>query len=492
MDKKRIIVSIENGLTPKKVLGNSIADMRNVFARMHSIDGVVKSFRDSNIDISNTYENNEVMFSEEVLFTLSVEEQDVYSVFISHELEVDRAAIILTELEQIEQVKYVQYDEENTLYEAPDDPYYPSQWGLQKVNCEQAWNYSKGENVIIAVLDTGIDYNNPDIEPNLWKDTSGNYGYDFANTDTDTMDYKGHGTHVAGIIGALNNKIMIASVAPKSQIMSVKIFPRAYDSVCAKAIKYAVDNGAQVINNSWGPKNRRPSNRVVEGAIDYAYSKGVINVFAAGNDNDDIKYYSPANHQNVITVGSTTKNDARSSTSNYGKHVRICAPGSSILSLKLNSSLATRKSGTSMAAPFISGAVGLILSINPETSSTDVVLQKIEQYSDTISTDKPIGKRLNAGKIVFNDPVNFILFEAQLSDTHRGVTGCCGNRQNQARSRARRWFTQIKRENPNLNEVYSGHGSGRAECRSGRTSWPDNERWCRTTVRFRAYIMMHK
>lgn len=488
MESRKIIVSFENNLTPKKALGTKSLEV--TFSRLYSIESIVSNFKEKNIAIAENYKNDELLFQEEIIYNLPKEEQNIYGTFISDELEYEKAMEIFDELEDNENVKFVQFDEENELYETPEDPYYSQQWGLQKINCEQAWQYSLGENVVIAVVDSGIDYNNPDIEPNLWKDSAGNYGYDFSGNDHNTMDSNGHGTHVAGIIGALNNDIQVASVAPKATIMSVKIFPNAYDSVCSKAIKYAVDNGARVLNNSWGPKKRRPSNRVIEEAIDYAYSKGAICVFAAGNKNDDVKHYSPANHPNVIAVGSTTSNDSRSSFSNYGTGVRICAPGSSILSLRKGSSTPTYKSGTSMAAPFVAGTVGLIFSINPHTTSTDILLGKIARYSDTISTDKPIGKRLNAGRIVFNDPSNFKLFESQITKTYRGVTGCAGRRQNEAWKAATAWHNKIKSDNPSLKEVHRGHGAGTANTRSGRRAWPDNSRWCRTTLRFRAYIMM--
>jgi subtilisin family serine protease len=490
MENRKIIVSFENGLTPKKALNNESVELINTFERLYEITTIVTEFKSNNQSIADNYSSDEILFQEEIFFSLTSEEKNIYSVFISRELELEVASETFSLLENNELVKYVQYDEENSLYETPSDPYYNQQWGLKKINCEKAWKYSTGKNIVIAVIDTGVDHNNPDIQPNLWKDSNGFYGYDFSQNDRNTMDYKEHGTHVAGIIGALNNQIQVASVAPNIKIMPVKIFPKAYDSRAAKAIKYAVDNGAKVINNSWGPSKRRPSNRTIEEAIDYAYSKGTICVFAAGNENDDVKYYSPANHPNVIAVGSTDKNDKRSPFSNYGKQIKVSAPGSYILSLKKGSSKPTFKSGTSMAAPFVSGTVGLIFSINPKTTSTDILLSKIERFSDTITTDKPIGKRLNAGEIVFNDPANFILFEKQISDTHRGVTGCCSNRQNQAWKAANRWFNKIKNTNPTLKEVYKGHGAGRAHCSSGRRA--SRARWCKTTVDFRAYIMMRK
>lgn len=211
----------------------------------------------------------------------------------------------------------------------------------------------------------------------------------------------GHGTHVAGTIAAVgNNEIGVIGVAPKVKIMALKIFPNAFDSVAAKALRYAVDHGAKVLNNSWGPINRRPSNRTVENALDYVYEKGAIAVFAAGNSSDDTKYYSPANYEKTIAVSAVNKNDKRGSFSNYGEVVEVAAPGVNILSLKARSNdyISEGFSGTSMAAPHVSGLVALILS-KKSTLTFEEVKTIVKESADEIETDKYIGSgRVNAYK----------------------------------------------------------------------------------------------
>lgn len=491
MEKKRLIVGLTEGVTPSKILLDNSLLTKIRFQRIHSINDIITEFKENNSELSNSYNNDELLFQEEIFFKLDGYERKLYTSYVSDELDLEKFHDIYELLTNNEYVEYVQIEEENELTESgPQDPYYNQQWGMSRINCEQAWSYSKGDDIIVAVVDTGIDYNNDDIEPNLWKDKNGFYGYDFAKKDNNTMDYNGHGTHVAGIIGAVHNNQQIAGVAPKSKIMSIKIFPKAYDSVCARGIKYAVDNGAKIISNSWGPKGRRSSNRIVEDAINYAYSKRVICVFAAGNDNDDVKYYAPANHPNVIAVGAIKEGDQRATYSNYGEKVRVCAPGSSILSLRKGSSNPTNKSGTSMAAPFVSGTIALIYSINPNTTSTDILLKKIFDNSNDINTDKPIGRLLDAGKIVYNDPSNYILFERDFYHKHNGVRRCSSGYQNRAKRIASSWHNKILSENPNFKMIDNGIGHIETDHDSGRT-W-DNARWCWHKIWFRSHILLQK
>jgi subtilisin family serine protease len=311
----------------------------------------------------------------------------------------EEANILQNSLSTNEGVEYVKFDELNELYFHPNDPLLPSQWAIPKIACEEAWDTSQGDNIIVAVIDTGVDYNHPDLIGRMWQDSTGRYGKDISDGDDDPMDYHGHGTHVAGTIAAvMNNNIGVVGVAPMAKIMAVKIFPNAQDSICAQAIRYAVDNGAKVLNNSWGSINRRPSNPTVEDAVNYAYSKGATVIFAAGNKNDDVQYYSPANHPRVISVGATDINDNRASFSNYGNLVTIAAPGVNILSLQFGSVNYIKMSGTSMACPHVAGLAALILKNNNQLSFEKVKFF-IQNNADTIHPDKPIGSgRINANK----------------------------------------------------------------------------------------------
>lgn len=333
--------------------------------------------------------------------TLDDSEKKLYRIWY---LEIDNGqdiSKILKDLKNNSNIEFAEVDELNSLYYTPNDSLYKQMYGLKLIESECAWKVSQGEDIVIAVLDTGVNYNHPDIKDNMWADANGNHGYDFSDNDCKPIDYHGHGSHCAGTIAAVgNNNIGIIGVAPKAKIMAVKIFPDAYDSNIAKALKYAVDNGAKILSNSWGPKNRRESAIVLENAVDYVHSKGGICVFAAGNSNDDTKYYSPANMAKTIAVGASDSNDKRASFSNYGKSVDVAAPGVNILSLRHSNSGYKTMSGTSMACPHIAGAIALLLKKEPRLNFNQV-RTKIKATADIIITDKPIGcGRVNACKLL--------------------------------------------------------------------------------------------
>lgn len=304
---------------------------------------------------------------------------------------------LIAEMNGNAEVEYAQIDELNEILMIPNDPSFNDLWGLQKINCEPAWEISEGEDVVVAVVDTGVDYNHPDMRGNMWTSADGKFGFDFSDNDDNPMDYHGHGSHVAGTVAAVgNNQTGVIGVAPKAKIMAIKIFPNAFDSVIARALRWAVDNGAKVLNNSWGPRNRRPHNPVVEDAINYVNSKGGICIFAAGNSNDDTQFYSPANMTNVITVGATDKNDRRAGFSNWGAPVDVSAPGVDILSLEFKTSNYVSKQGTSMASPHVAGLVALALKIKPEATFEEIQ-RRINNGVDLIQPDKALGRgRINA------------------------------------------------------------------------------------------------
>jgi subtilisin family serine protease len=342
-------------------------------------------------------------------------------------------------LSQDPDVEYAQPNHIMELYMVPDDPYYSSSgswgqgyddlWALKpdRLNCEQAWDIPpQGEGVVVAVIDTGIDYNHEDVAENIWIndgeipgngiDDDGNHyvddvrGYDFSDRDSNPSDYHGHGTHCAGTIAAVgNNGKDIIGVAPKAKVMAVKIFPYAYDTVCAQAIIYAANNGAKVLSNSWGPRSRMPSNPTIESAVDYAHSLGCVVVFSAGNKNDDVGYYSPANYLRTMAVAATDHNDAKASFSSWGHNLDVTAPGVEVLSLRaagtdmyLGSTGYTagerfvppydytakcyRANGTSMSCPHVAGLSALVRSQNPGFSNEEV-RQVIRVSADDILED---------------------------------------------------------------------------------------------------------
>lgn len=427
------------------------------------------------------FRDDEAAFELEVLPTLDEDARNVYRTYIVRNADQG----LLAALEASMDVDYAQVDEENELYEdaflAPNDPSYPAQWGMAKTQCERAWANSTGDGVIVAIVDTGVDYNNNDIAANMWRNANGHCGYDFSTNSTDPRDPHGHGTHVAGIVAAIaNNGLQIAGVAPRARIMAVRIFPNAFDSRCAAGIKYAADNGAKIINNSWGPTGRRPTNNVVEDAIAYAQSRGALVVFAAGNANDDVKYYAPANSPRVISVAATTTADSRASYSNYGA-VTVAAPGSDILSLSPGSANPVLKSGTSMAAPFVSGALALYVKLNPHGATLDNVRKTLQASADAISTDKPIGKRLNIGKLVVKPAEQTIHVQEPVSHSYKGVTGCAQRAQDEAMIALRRWRDRVAQRYPAYVVTAYSHLGGTARTESKIDYWTQ-KRSCKTTL----------
>lgn len=279
-------------------------------------------------------------------------------------------------------------------------------------------DYSKNK-VVIAVSDTGVDYNHSDIFANIWinvrelpnnqLDDDGNgfvddiRGWNFVNEGNNPMDDQGHGTHVAGSIAAMrNNKDGIAGVCPHCLIMPVKGLGAdgsGYANWLAKTIIYAADNGADVMNMSWGAKVA--FSLVINDAITYAKSAGVTLIAAAGNSNDDVNNFIPANISDVITVSATDHVNTRAAFSNWGSKVDVSAPGGdsglinganeptpyqsrNILSLRAENtdmygdglSIVNnwyyRSRGTSMAAPYVAGVAGLVLAKHPEFSPDQV------------------------------------------------------------------------------------------------------------------------
>ena len=262
-------------------------------------------------------------------------------------------------------VRYVEVDQVATAYYTPNDPLFSQQYGPQSINAPAAWNTQTGyEGVVVAVVDTGVDYNHED----LYERVVG--GYDFVNEDNDPMDDQGHGTHCAGIIGAtLNNGVGIAGVAQVG-IMPVKVLDAqgsGYYSWVASGIRYAVDNGASVISMSLGGSS---TNEVLENACNYAWENGVIVVAAAGNDYGGPVGY-PAKYESVMAVSAIDSSNNLAYYSNVGPEIEVCAPGSSVLSTYFGNRYATM-SGTSMACPHVAGVAGLVFSENPYLSSYEV------------------------------------------------------------------------------------------------------------------------
>ena len=287
----------------------------------------------------------------------------------------------------------VEYAEPNYIAHIcvkPNDLYYSQQWAHQNMQSEQAWDMERGNpNITIAIVDTGVDWNHPDLAANIWNNTDeipgngidddGNgyvddvRGWDFVNSDSDPMDDNGHGTHCSGIAAAeTDNGVGVAGVCWNCAIMPLKglnVYGSGKSSDLAIGIQYVADNGADIISMSWGSYS---SSNLIKDVIGYAYVQGVVLVGAAGNDNTISKFY-PAGYDNVIAVSATDSNDDKASFSNYGSWIDVAAPGVSIYStmptyqVYLNTEYGIPQNyaylgGTSMSCPFVAGLAGLILS----------------------------------------------------------------------------------------------------------------------------------
>lgn len=303
------------------------------------------------------------------------------------------------ELQENEAVESAEIDRIAETNMIPNDPEYPNLWGIQKINASEVWDCTDGCDVVVAIVDTGIDYNHTDLKGNMWEYSPGihglNYTADNGAVFTDPLDgnFYSHGTHVAGTVAAIgNNNYGVIGVAPKARLMAMKGLSNSgggSTSALANCIVQACNLGAHVINNSWGYRFRYPYDSTLAAAVAYAESQGVILVFAAGNSNDDAQFYYPQNDNRTITVGATDSADNRAIFSNYGPAVNIAAPGVNILSTTIGNTFGSLD-GTSMAAPHVTGMIALILSKLPNLDYA-TVKTIVETYVQKITPDKEIG-----------------------------------------------------------------------------------------------------
>ena len=371
---------------------------------------------------------------------LSINEtHEVLLLTMKEDIEVSEAREILSNLEGVQTV------EPNYIYYAdaiPNDQRFKDTWAFQNIGQKEgtigadisaltAWDISRGStDVVVGIIDSGVDYNHPDLQKNMWinpneipgngiDDDNNGFVDDIhgANTESNTgdpMDESDHGTHVAGTIGAVgNNGIGVAGVAWQTKMVACRFLNQSGEGTTADAIKcleYMIrlkkaGTNIRVINNSWGGG---AYSEALQMAIREAQEEGIMFVAAAGNDdidNDKLPHYpSSYDIDNIISVAATDRFDQLSDFSNYGlSTVDIAAPGSDILSTIPEGGY-TYFNGTSMATPHITGAIALILSEAPDATLKEIK-DLILEYSDPLDSLQGkilSGKRLNFGNVLSN------------------------------------------------------------------------------------------
>lgn len=319
-------------------------------------------------------------------------------------------------------IEYIQTSRTYKVDALPNDSLVSQQWALEKIKAFDAWNISQGaDTVLLAIIDTGIDYNHPDLKNKIYinpgeigTDAFGNdkrfngidddgngfiddyqgwdftdrvgfpfdsTGGDYLNWDNDPFDDHGHGTFIAGIAAAeTNNFIGIAGVAPNIKVLNLRAFdPGGYgeeDDVAA-AILYAVKMNSKVINMSFGDNS---FSLVLKDVIQYAHSKNLVLIASAGNSGSNLPHY-PSGYSEVICVGNSTSDDFVAASSNWGSTIDLVAPGTGILTTSKNSGY-TFINGTSASASFVSATAALILSL--QNFSNEEIKQILKSTTDDI------------------------------------------------------------------------------------------------------------
>ena len=382
---------------------------------------LVKFGKPRNLDKSTQiYGRTGVLAVDQVLEQLQAEAVPLFHHSDSHLdrwfcVSVPRDSLLEQALRSLSEISDLVYVGKNRVFRLhsdpiPNDTRISEQWALQKIGAFQAWAIDSGNaDVPVAVIDTGVDYDHPDLQPNIWinpgEDLNGNAAFDssdlngidddangfiddiqgwdftdapnypdggdYLNRDNDPNDEYGHGTGVAGIVSAVsNNRTGISGLAPHCRIMNLRAFTgNGYgeEDDVASAVLYAVENGARIINMSFGDVF---VSRVLDDIIEYGRQQQIIMVASAGNSSTREIHY-PSGFNSTISVGSTNENDQLSGFSNYGSTIDLVAPGSNILSTTINNDY-RYWNGTSFSAPHVSAAAALLLSQEPELSAESV------------------------------------------------------------------------------------------------------------------------
>jgi subtilisin family serine protease len=298
-------------------------------------------------------------------------------------------------------VRSAEYDVTRQLTYVPNDPQWINQLSVQRINAAQAWDVSLGSNqTVVAVIDTGIQFNHPDLAVNIWNnadeipgngidDDSNGYiddhrGWDFGANDNDASATAGHGTQCAGVIAAVgNNGQQISGIAPRARIMALRVTNASgfiFTSATINAYVYAAENGARVMNLSYAGSLYSQAER---DAIVYALGKGVLAVGAAGNQYHAVPMY-PACYPEVLSVAAVSATDTKIGYSQFGPLTSVAAPAVDIVTTTLGGGTLNSFTGTSAAAPHVAGLAALIAGHRP-TATPQLIRQWIEDGSKTVA-----------------------------------------------------------------------------------------------------------
>ncbi|MBW7926769.1 MAG: S8 family serine peptidase [Fimbriimonadaceae bacterium] len=317
-------------------------------------------------------------------------------------------------LQSEETFGFVHYDRAARIAYEPNDPLWPDMWHMRAIRANEAWDLHKGSpNVVVAVIDTGVNVNHEDLAANIWvnqdeipnnglDDDANGYvddvnGYDFTYGDPNPDDVNGHGTACSGLVAAIQDNAKGGTgVAPLVKVMAIKAAQDDgyfYDSATVPAYIYCANNGAKVLSMSYFSDRVSPSERA---ALEFCVWKGVLPIAAAGNASTVYTYY-PAAYESVVSVAALATNLTKAGFSNHGSWVDVSAPGTSLRTSTTSGGYTTSFGGTSGACPHAAGVAALILSAKPNASVAEV--RAILEDSATLQTQAPFGEFANYGLV---------------------------------------------------------------------------------------------